>query len=141
MLNVNVLHRIVDNTFAALSGDPFFWPLPSLLTTPGISLACSTSCGFSRHAWTKQLRVMHLSGWWLVVGEVVDNHDGRGDDIDIRMTNLGNQILFGIFQNVCRGDIECIFGPETEHHSVGIVVVSIRKHCDSCTQVDAQSFG
>ena len=30
---------------------------------PGISLACSTSCGFSRHAWTKRLRVMHLSGW------------------------------------------------------------------------------
>ena len=26
-----------------------------------------------------------------------------GDDIDIRMTNLGNQILNGIFQNVCRG--------------------------------------
>ena len=83
---------------------------------------------------------MHLSGWRLVVGEVQTRIFGRGDDIDIRMTNLGNQILFGIFQNVCRGDIECIFG-QTEHHSVGIVVVSIRKHCDSCTQVDAQSFG
>lgn len=43
---------------------------------PGISLACSTSCGFSRHAWTKQLRVMHLSGWipWLEM--VRWNHDG-----------------------------------------------------------------
>eukprot|EP00434_Breviolum_minutum_P018353 symbB.v1.2.016193.t2/scaffold1223.1/size130870/6 len=30
----------------------------------------------------------------------------KSDDIDIRMTNLGNQILFGIFQNVCRGLFE-----------------------------------
>ncbi|CAJ1374899.1 unnamed protein product [Effrenium voratum] len=30
----------------------------------------------------------------------------RSDDIDIRMTNLSNQILFGIFQNVCRGLFE-----------------------------------
>ena len=29
----------------------------------------------------------------------------RGDDIDIRMTNLANQILNGIFQNVCRGNL------------------------------------
>eukprot|EP00435_Cladocopium_sp_Y103_P017660 s1686_g4.t1 len=30
----------------------------------------------------------------------------KSDDIDIRMTNLGNQILNGIFQNVCRGLFE-----------------------------------
>ncbi|CAE7211449.1 DNAH6 [Symbiodinium sp. KB8] len=30
----------------------------------------------------------------------------RSDDIDIRMTNLANQILNGIFQNVCRGLFE-----------------------------------
>ena len=82
---------------------------PTVFPMAGTSSACSTSCGFSRHAWTKRPRVGALRGSY---GELGQGHPGfrpkkssewPGDDIDIRMTNLGNQILNGIFQNVCRG--------------------------------------